>query len=268
MKIKIFIILAFFAIMSGSTLFGQQNIISNPSFEDAVNGKPTAWQESGWKRDPDISALSLDTSVAHSGKNSVKIVNMKENHAYYTQVVAVEEKSIYKLSAWIKTENVGTQSVGAAIGIKDKLDVGGDVRDTSGSFKPAEMYVRTGSGITSFTVLVSVGWYGSLNTGTAWFDDVSLVKTDSIPGGAVTANLEPAAQKVEKQQEAPASQEQKSPGAMIFFFILGGIVVLAGLLYFILVVAKKKDKGATGGDTTGGAATTEETKPEEDASKE
>jgi hypothetical protein len=229
-------------LFSSAMLFAEDNLIKNPSFEDVVNGKPSFWDETGWKVDPARTTYGIDTANPHSGKNSAMLINKQENHSYYTQVVTVAENSTYKLSAFIKTDKVGKETIGGTIGVKDRLEIGGDVRETS-AWKPAELYIRTGSGITSFTVLLALGWYASVNTGTAWFDDVSLIQVSSIPDGAVICKVqtEPAKNEQPKQDNTAQQQNPRAQGGMIFFFILGGIVVLAGILFFVLVIAKKKD---------------------------
>jgi dolichyl-phosphate-mannose-protein mannosyltransferase len=245
-KIIILVVFSLFAV-SGSLVFAQENLLKNPGFEETVNGKPSFWEESGWKKDPEMTTYGLDSVNTHSGKSSAMITNKQENHAYYTQMVTAEPNSKYKLSAWIRTNNVGKQAIGGATGVKDKLEVGGDLRETS-PWKEGVLYIETGTGISSFTVLLSVGWYAALNTGTAWFDDASLVKVDSIPAGVTVCKIMPELtnnEQPQKQETGSAEQGTKTVGAIVFFLILGGIIVIAGVLFLILVVLKKKGKDET-----------------------
>lgn len=247
MKTKTAFVTLFLVAAAAVSGFCQGNIINNPSFEDSVNGKPSLWNEAAWLSDPGVSVFSTD-ATAHSGKASVAIENKIENHAYFTQSVALEENSFYKYSAWIKADGVGSDGVGACIGVLNKLEISRDVKGKNSGFEQVFLYLQTGKGISNAIVLLSLGSYGALNKGKAWFDDVELVKVSTVPEGSVICYL--GAEQASSEQQQPVDQSNgqtapKSQNAMIVFVILGLVVLLGGVMYYVLFVLKKKDKNAS-----------------------
>jgi dolichyl-phosphate-mannose-protein mannosyltransferase len=245
-----------------------QNLVQNPSFEETVNGNPSIWSEVTWVNDPGITSFGIDTAKPHSGKSSGFIVNKKENHARFVQVITVSENSMYKFSAWIRTENVGDALLGAGIGITDKLEFGGDIRKTSDGWKQAEIYVKTGAGINFISIMLSLGTYGALNTGKAWFDDISIVETDTIPSGAIVCtvdaesgknNLQNA--KVEPAKE-PRNDSSKIRNGLFLFIIIGIIILIGGACYLVIFITLKKKKPTTGDSSSPEPTAKEEEKKE------
>lgn len=239
-------------------LFGAENLIKNPSFEEDSNGKPASWGQLSWDDKSQTANMSLDPNKPHSGKRSARIENTQPNHSYFMQLVSLETMSVYRFSAWIRTSNVGMDTRGAGIGVNNHTDFAGDIRGSGDSWNRAEMYIVTGKESMSATVLLSLGWYGALNTGTAWFDDVELVKTSAFPQNAVVLFLDQAAPSRQNQQNQQSQQDQKKEEppknrfAMAIFIALGITVILAGITYFVLIMLINKQKrrgGAESSDT-------------------
>jgi hypothetical protein len=221
----------------------EKNLIQNPSFEDVSEGKANLWSALSWNKDSGASVIGVDNNEAQAGKNSVFIENKKENHTYFSQGVAVEELSMYKFSAWIKTLNVGKGNKGGVIGVIDRFEITGDFRESNSAWNKAEMYIATGKNVKSVTLLLSLGWYGSVNTGKVWFDNTELVKTDGIPEGAVVCSLvqAPGNKDNETQIQQP-QQPSKAKPEIIIFLILAVSILLAGAAYFILIALIKKNE--------------------------
>jgi len=274
--------------LSGAALLSaEQNLIQNPSFEESVNGHPSIWNEAAWNNEPGATTFGVDAVKAHSGKSSAVIVNDKENHARFVQAVTVSENSSYRFSAWIRTENVGEGTLGSGIGVTDKLEFGGDIRKTS-DWKQAELYIKTGPGINSVSLMLTLGTYGALNTGKAWFDDVSLVKVDSIPSSAVVCLVQSNSEvnndqpvKVETAQthqndsavnndqtakvetaQTPANDSSKIKNGLFLFIIIGIIIVIGGGCYLVIFITLKKKKPVTVAASTSEPETNAEEKKE------
>ncbi len=113
-----------------------------------------------------------------------------ENDARYAYTVKAKKNTYYRISAYIKTENVSYKdenAKGANLSIKDLFDVHGNIFGTQ-DWTYVEFYGLTGSSQTSFTVFLRLGGYGGTNTGKAYFDDFKVEELDSLPVGAeVTA---------------------------------------------------------------------------------
>lgn len=155
------------------------NLVPNPGFEAANAGKPAPWYESRWNGDGAFST----SDVSHSGKSSVKITSEKGGDISWQCRVPVEMMSRYKLSGWIKTENLEPQNgaKGALFNVHNVQPV--QTRGVSGTsdWTYAEVEFDTGHEDHAIINCLLGGW--GLATGTAWFDDVSLtlVKRGELP---------------------------------------------------------------------------------------
>lgn len=167
------------------------NLVKNPSFENANGSMPADWQYNGWDKKPGATELKYENDLFHSGGKSITIINNSMNDARFSQAVDVKENTLYKLSCWVKTENVGTgqNSKGANISIDGKLETSKDIKGTNEKWEYIEMYAVTGNGVNSIKLTIGLGGYSSSNSGKASFDDVSLEEVSSIPQGAVSAIL-------------------------------------------------------------------------------
>ena len=77
--------------------------VTNPSFEDMDGANPKGWVSRSWQQ-PDA-VFAVETS-GHTGARSVSISAEKGADASWVATVAVRPYSRYRLSGWIKTENV------------------------------------------------------------------------------------------------------------------------------------------------------------------
>jgi len=76
--------------------------IENAGFEKVEGGLPAGFMAHGER-------ATLDTSVAHSGKASVRFEGFSdpENGVYVAQTIRVHPYRCYRLRAWVKTEGAG-----------------------------------------------------------------------------------------------------------------------------------------------------------------
>jgi hypothetical protein len=97
----------------------------------------------------------------------------------------VEPDSYYKISCYIKTENVvkKDESKGANINIESRIETSRQIFNTSDGWEYAELYVQTGKDINEITIALALGGYYGDAMGSASFDNVSMVKMD-IPYGS------------------------------------------------------------------------------------
>jgi hypothetical protein len=165
-----------------------RNLIANPGFEDGLIGWSTGH---GWYESPKgsgISAVTLDSTTAHSGKCCLRI-NGKGNRGITMQVFPVRPGH-YHLSAWIKTRGLGAATASVLAEWMSKGEgkwlAGSPIAAVSGDsdWRLVEGDVEAPADARSVHVdlLTNVA-----NSGTAWFDDVSLtrVPTASAPPAAV-----------------------------------------------------------------------------------
>ena len=81
----------------------RENLVPNASFETAAkNDLPARWKMQRWGGE----ATFEYATVGHSGKRSILIASEKGADESCTITVPVEPAAKYRLSGWIKTEDV------------------------------------------------------------------------------------------------------------------------------------------------------------------
>jgi alpha-L-arabinofuranosidase len=95
----------------GTTEQGGKNLVANDSFENAGDDGPTGWKTHTWQGD---GAFSHD-ALGRSGKRSVSISSANGGDLSWFIKVSVEPYSRYRLSGWVKTENIVSQGGSGAL---------------------------------------------------------------------------------------------------------------------------------------------------------
>jgi hypothetical protein len=179
--------------VSGAPAVGG-NLAPNPGFEAAGDdGTPAQWRR---RDDAAPVTFARDTRERHGGAASARITTEPPElpawPSYSTELGSVEEGQVYRAEAFVKTRDV---SQDAGIGLSFLRDdgtriaiVGSELlRGTVGWTKVA---VKTTVPPETSTLVLGLVLHG---TGTAWFDDVSLVrdrgaeKSPAAPGPANAA---------------------------------------------------------------------------------
>lgn len=188
------------------------NLLKNASFELVTDGAPADWNHDAYLKEEHITTYSISNSEAHTGTYSAVLENKEANHSRWTQVISVKPKSIYKLSGYVLTEQVGPDATGAQFFVEGVAVTYPEVKDTNEKWTYVHFYAKTGKDQKSITFAASLGGYGSINTGKAYFDDVSVEKVSKAPAGSEVFSLVP----TETSQDTQAS----GAGASIFPLIL------------------------------------------------
>ncbi|NLF27038.1 MAG: phospholipid carrier-dependent glycosyltransferase [Clostridiales bacterium] len=152
---------------------------------DAVSdaGFPTGWYRDMWFTDPAVSSLTVEADGV--GGNTLCVTNLEINDARWAQDVAVEPGTLYRLSAMVRADGLGEDGYGANLSVRDTFSYSDMLYDTGGDWIELSLVGRTGPEQTMLTVCARIGGYGddNLNTGRAFFDDLSLVRLDAEPAG-------------------------------------------------------------------------------------
>ncbi|MDA7523092.1 CotH kinase family protein, partial [bacterium] len=151
------------------------NLIRNSSFESESDGTPARWDpvtHSGQ------GTFSLSNN-AHTGGRAVQISSEKGGDLSWATRIRVKPHTDYQLSGWIKTEGVVKISGarGAMFNIHELQDpVGGGTLAVTGTqdWTHVELTFNTGA-LEFITINCLYGGWGRCS-GTAWFDDVTLVR--------------------------------------------------------------------------------------------
>ncbi len=148
------------------------NLIENASLEEVRNGLPAGWTQSTWSGNP---VFEIEESFARSGERCVKIHSEEGADASWSFHARLKPNTRYRLSAWIKTENIDAGGYGAQLNLH-QLQHEGKTEAIRGTHEWRQVTSEFDSGPHD-TLLVNLlfgGWGRA--TGTAWFDDVRLVE--------------------------------------------------------------------------------------------
>ena len=171
-----------------------ENIVKNPGFEEGDTHSPNFWYTHSWNKEEGRSEFFLDETQFHTGNRSACIINNKDNDSRYKQNIKVKGNTYYRISCWVKTENVKSNIKGANLSLEGSTDTSRDVRGTSSNWEYIELYGKSSPNQESFTLTVGLGGHGNINTGKAWFDDIEVVELDTLPPGKTAINLIPTTQ--------------------------------------------------------------------------
>lgn len=226
MKRFLILTLTIFCLFSGVSYAEGANLVQNPGFEDSDS--PSFWNQYIWESSEGAANISISSDVHHSGNNCAKIVNNKANDTRLKQTIAVEPSTVYKISGWVKTENVGTVKKGANLSADMIMETSKDVRSTS-DWQLLEVYGRTGGDQKTLILTAGLGGYDNLNTGTAYIDDVSVEVVTDLPADANVISL----------YSAQANNNDTSEGGSKSWMIILALLCIAAIVAVVFFVAKK-----------------------------
>lgn len=177
---------------------------ANGSFEDVANGVPEGWRSATYQR---TAEFAVDTA-ARTGARSVRISSTTGADADWTAVIPVRPFARYRLSAWIRTQDVQADTGSGAL-----LNLHGWGRTATAAltgtrdWTEVSLVFDTGGNDAVQINCLFGGWGRS--RGTAWFDDVRMEMLSA-------RELEPAATIDAAAKRAPMSNHWSgAPGRAI-----------------------------------------------------
>jgi len=150
--------------------------------------RPTEWDVVSYKGQrqnaiaiEDVSRTALRSARLYASAGSGLIGSKPQtDDIRFTQQVSVKPNAWYHLSGWVKTENVAPEmgkSKGALLSIEDGVKVESvsitGIEDWTYVVRVFQVDEQS-----PITVAARLGFYGCTASGTAWFDDLSLVEIE------------------------------------------------------------------------------------------
>lgn len=148
--------------------------LQNGRFTATSGGVPTGWRLEAWAKDQ----TDVGWEPGTDGNGLARIVNRGPNDARLCQTMGVTPGAEYRVTARVKTENVGQTTAGALIAIEPRIADSVDLKGTQ-DWQTLEVSARN-QDAASWDICLRLGSYANLNTGTAWFTDVRV----EVVGGA------------------------------------------------------------------------------------
>jgi alpha-N-arabinofuranosidase len=147
----------------------RENLLAGPSFEDASGGRPADWQPFTWGGEASFEYAN----VGRTGDRSVMIASEKGADAAWHVKLPVRRFSTYRLSGWIKTENVKPAGGrGALLNLHNVQGVATQAVTGTRDWTQVEAVFETRDQDSLWINCLFGGW--GLATGTAWYDDLRL----------------------------------------------------------------------------------------------
>jgi len=144
-------------------------MIRNPSFEKALGKKAAGWKTQTYSGKAEFNY----TTDSRSGKRSVMIASQSGADAGWLTTVIVKPHSQYRLSAWIKTENlVAGTGKGALLNLHNIQPLQTPAVTGTKDWTQVELVFDSGDNAAVQINCLFGGW--GLATGKAWFDDLGL----------------------------------------------------------------------------------------------
>jgi dolichyl-phosphate-mannose-protein mannosyltransferase len=161
-----------------------------------ADGRPLdarQWTHYDWNASSAATDAARFEIVQDKDDVQLQISAATPNDARFVRELAVEPDTVYRLACQVLSQNVGSKARGAGISVTDILDGSTDIKGSGTGWQSLEFYGKTGPGQNKLSVTVGIGGYGSMNSGTAWFRDVTVKKISSVPAGIRVVPLHPPA---------------------------------------------------------------------------
>lgn len=151
------------------------NLLQDPGFEDPARA---TWTTYSWRENP-AQADHSKFFFTHKGDGAIQLsITGPSDDLRVLQAVEVLPHSRYRLSGWVKTQNVVIDQEGGRVGACLTIDnppFYGHVESVTGTNEWREItWEFTTDTETTRQIGCRLGYYGSTCTGTAWFDDLKL----------------------------------------------------------------------------------------------
>ncbi len=205
----------------------QDKVIFYSDFnEDVGDFKSSAWNKAN-------SVFGHSVSDGIDGSGCVKVSNIRANDARYEINLDVEKNTYYKISGWVKTENITDDGIaaGANISVMKNFEKYQYIYGTN-DWTYIETYGKTDRNQEEITVALRVGFYSGDNTGTAWFDNIEVKRISSLPDGVVAVNFADTltANNVQNDEDEPLDEND-------YFDFTKALVIITVVVFLSFLIA-------------------------------
>lgn len=227
------------------------NLLQNPGFEEVSGSLPSGWYTDAFINSADAVEFKVEEGNAHSGLRCCAIVNKKPNDSRFCQDVKVEPGRTYKVSYWLKVDNIKPGGGGANITFRNGIYYSSFIFDTQGEWKYFEHYIKTHKDAGEILQFwIRLGGFGAVTEGKVFFDDISIELVESPPAGVSIEECfftkETGTEFADANVGHKTGTNLKGPGS-ILVYILAGAAVMCLLVFLELWLAKRSKKSG-GGD--------------------
>ena len=224
-----------FACATAGEVEAGKNLVVNGSFEDDLNG----WTTGGSVSEFDIlnHSTGSDNNVKY-GDKYLSVFNRSESVATIKQTIRLQPGATYKLTAVVRVDNALTNGnltgkdkekmVGAHIGFAENVHFIKDSKISATTGFVTYNYFFT-TEFRDVTLQAVIGATGGEVKGTAYFDDIKLVKLTDTEANALPDSI------IEKL----ASYVPNNGGVHSALYIFIGLIALVAVIYGVWVAIRR-----------------------------
>jgi len=207
-----------------------QNIIKNANFETINDTQVEYWRFDGWQINPDITTYQVT-----SGKNAQLMISSSENtHAYMLQDVWLDQNSSYIFTADIKSLDIPTVNTGASISLHTHHVKGCNIQGSK-DWSQCQLQISNNGPRKKVALMLSLGHYGNLNQGQAFFKNISLEKKHNTLPNITTITFGKNQKHLKKSYFIPPQD---------VYLNIGLAVLMISLFISLFVLIKKTPKNS------------------------
>ncbi len=214
-----------------------ENLILNGSFETETGTSVSEWALDRYNVSAPLQYYqAVEETGAPEGKNVLKIHSPEFNDARFIQKVQVAPDSYYKLSAFVKTEDIQASSAetGANICFLQTYCKSEFVKANS-DWQEIVLYGKTDSKTTEVTVALRLGYYSADALGIAYFDNVSLTRVKEVPTGVSAASMASFQFQASEEENTDETDKNNPTSAKIQAnVVITGIALFLALVLFLM----------------------------------
>ncbi|HIJ87193.1 MAG TPA: phospholipid carrier-dependent glycosyltransferase [Desulfuromonadales bacterium] len=163
-----------------------------PAQSDGAILNAREWSQYDWNGTAANTGAARFMIVQNTDAAELLIVASAPNDARFVRDVAVEPDTVYLFSCQARSKNIGSDARGVNISVKDILGGSPEIPANEKEWQTLAFYGKTGPEQRKISVTVGIGGYGSVNSGTAWFRNISVRKAASVPADISVVPLLPA----------------------------------------------------------------------------
>ncbi len=227
-------------IIGGGDLFAARNLVQNGDLSKGAGNSPDHWRAEGWDQKPETTTYKWSFQPGSQGE--LLVDSRRANDARWMQSLDLGP-GWYYFSAKVRTEEVGASATGASLSILEDGIMSFDLHGTN-DWREVGFYLKIGAQGGNVELACRLGGFGSLDTGRAFFRDVSAVAVAAPSAGSPQFDLD----QIRKQS---AEKPIGSPWTLAVTFILLGAVAVYGW----------KTYGAPGAEAASGQAPVKAERP-------
>jgi len=160
-----------------------ENFVQNGDLARGSGNTPVEWRIDRWDTGAGVTEF-LWQAPSGDVPGQAGIKNLKPNDARFAQDLRVREQTWYHIQGKIRTQDVGQGAIGAYLSLMEGFQNSQDVKGTQSEWQAVELWVKTEKWQDRLTLALRLGGYSSLNTGEAWFSDIT---AEAVSGPAPNA---------------------------------------------------------------------------------